>query len=72
MLTQFWRQQNLGVGVTVPGLGQLTLNLAVLVSVMVASGGAMWVFSSQIRMAPYLYKTTKSLLINTALKVHSR
>jgi hypothetical protein len=41
-------------------------------SVMVASSGAMWVFSSQIRMAPYLYKTAKSVLINTSLTLHQK
>lgn len=49
VVSQFWQTQDLGVDVTVPGLGHLTLNLAALVSVVLASAGAVWVFSKQVR-----------------------
>jgi len=50
VLVNYWHAQDLGIVVAVPGLGRLTLNLAALMSVILASGGAMWVFSKQVRL----------------------
>mmetsp|Transcript_39400 Transcript_39400/g.75489 ORF Transcript_39400/g.75489 Transcript_39400/m.75489 type:complete len:693 (+) Transcript_39400:128-2206(+) len=70
VVSQFWQTQDLGVDVTVPGLGHLTLNLAALVSVVLASAGAVWVFSKQVRMVPYLLQGSRALLVEAAVAVH--
>jgi hypothetical protein len=60
------------VVVAVPGLGRLTLNLAALMSVILASGGAMWVFSNQLRMLPFLWESSKAMVSFLGVTLRAR
>ncbi|KAK3235630.1 hypothetical protein CYMTET_54181 [Cymbomonas tetramitiformis] len=66
----FWESRDLGIALRVPGVGTITLNLAVILSVIAATAPSLWVFGSEIRMLPYLLETGKAFLIEKVMDFH--